>query len=138
MCSLALSCNNYCHSRVSSCMQVPLRHTQPHVPSLQNEFMMGFACMSPLLLCAEARKLPCLQGCPTLLFQAQYAFVERGFCSFFGEVGMVAFQPTSLDTSYFPLPRAGLSNHSPGLPDISAKAPRISARPGPLPLCSLE
>lgn len=83
MCSLALSCNNYCHSRVSSCMQVPLRHTQPHVPSLQNEFMMGFACVSPLLLCAEARKLPCLQGCPTLLFQAQYPFVERGFCSFF-------------------------------------------------------
>lgn len=99
MCSLSLSCNNYCHPRLNSCVQVPLRHAQPLLPSLQNEFRMGFACTSSLLLCAEARELPCLQGCPALLFQAQTPFAERGFCSFFGAVGMVASQPTSLDTS---------------------------------------
>lgn len=88
-CSVAISVNNYCHLRVSSCMQVPLRHTQPHLPSLQNEFRMEFACSSPLVLCAKARELPCLQGCPALLFQAQSLFAERAFCSFFGEVGMV-------------------------------------------------
>lgn len=31
MCSPALSCSNYCHLRVSSCVQVPLRHAQPHL-----------------------------------------------------------------------------------------------------------
>lgn len=44
--------------------------TQPRLPSLQKEFRMGFACTSPLLLCAEAREMPCPQGCPALLFQA--------------------------------------------------------------------
>lgn len=99
MSSLALSCNNYCHLRVSSCVQVPLRHAQPHLPSLQNEFRMGLACVSPVLSCAEARELPCLQGCPALLFQVRSPFAERGFCSFFREIWIVAFQATSLDIS---------------------------------------
>lgn len=95
MCSLALSCNNYCRPRVRSCLQVPLRHAQPHLPSPQNEFRVGFACALLMVLCAEAREMPCTQGCPVLLFQASSPFAERGFCSFFGDVGMVAFQPTS-------------------------------------------
>lgn len=99
MCTLSLSCNNYCHPRVSSFVQVPLRHAQPLLPSPQNEFRVGSACASPLLLCARARELPCLQGCPALLFPAQSPFVERGFCSFFGAAGKVAFQPAPLDTS---------------------------------------
>lgn len=99
MCSLALSCNNYCHPRVRSFIQVPLKHAQPHLPSLQNEFRVGFACALPLLLCADAREMPCTQQCPVLLFQASCPFSERGFCSFFGEIGMVLFQPTSLEKS---------------------------------------
>lgn len=135
MCSLALSCNNCCHPRVSSCVQVPLRHTaSPSTTlSLQNEFRMGSACTSPLLLCTEAKEMPCQQGCPALLFQAQSLFCRKGMY-----MGLLQLLWRNRDggipthffgTSLFPLLKAELSNHSPGLIGIFAKAPLISARP---------
>lgn len=99
MSSLALSCYNYWRPRVSSHLQVPPSHTQPCLPPLQKEFRRGFACTSPRLLFAGARESPCLQGCPALLSQAQSSFAEKGFCNFFGEVGMGASQPTALNAS---------------------------------------
>lgn len=93
MCSLALSCSNCCHPRVSSCVQVPLRHTaSPPVAAkrIQDGVCLHVASAFVLRNALSTRT-------PALLLQAHSLFTERDFFSFFGEIGIVVFQPTSLE-----------------------------------------
>lgn len=78
MCSLALSCNNYCHPRVSSCMQVPLQHTAS--PPIAAKGIQDGLCLhvaSAFVHRSKGNALSARMPCPT--FPGSVPFCRKAF-----------------------------------------------------------
>lgn len=116
MCSLALSCNNYCHPRVSSCVQVPLWHTAS--PPVTAKWIQDGVCLhvaSAFVPRSKGNALSARMPCPT--FPSSVPFCRKGFLQLLWRNRDGGIPTNFSRTSSFPLLKAEQWNQPQAWPD---------------------